>query len=316
MTKNKWLNRWIVSSMEQFHFCMAGICIVLCVAAEIAKKPEFQRAAYFLGFFLIVHFLLHKNLHAHYSFLAMNREVDRLPVSQMKQVNGVYIGLFLGILSVMLGMIPFLHTEEFWGTILGGVLAVVRWLLHFFKAKEVPQEIIFEEEVVSPSRMQELGGIEDPSWFVRILDFVATFAGYCLMAALFGWILYQIYQKLRWLFRPRVFDDDEKVFLKPEVLSDKVKRRSSEREKRLWMDFSYNGKVRKYYKKMVKQKNNKKQQIPSFASPTEIEQLVGFSEADAELHVLYEKARYSEHGCVKADVEKSADAGKRLSGKA
>ncbi len=65
-------------------------------------------------------------------------------------------------------------------------------------------------------------------------------------------------------------------------------------------DYSINAKIRRKYKKIIKRKSKS---LPlEWETPTQIEQNANIT--DDKLHLIYEKARYSEDGCTKIDLEK------------
>lgn len=304
MTKNKWLNRWIVCRLENFHFAAAVVCVLLYAAGVIAEEAKLKRAGYVGTFALILLFFVHKHLHAQYEFLKLHRDVDRLPVGQMKQVGGMFMGIFLAVLSALLALVPFLDGKRILLVAEAVVKAILRFLISFFEPQESGETVV-QQSQGAPQGMMPLLSPAERGWLAELLDKAATFLGYCIIAALAVYLLYLFFQKVKYWLRPRSFDDDEKVFLKPEVFSELLDRKKEKREKRLWMDFSYNGRVRKWYKKAVQQKNIRRKKIPFSASPREIEAIAGFDEEEERLgvlHMLYEKARYSETGCGKEDI--------------
>lgn len=311
MTKNKWLNRWIVCRLENFHFAVAVICVMLYAAGMIAEEEKLKRAGYAGAFVLILVFFVHKHLHAQYEFLRLHSDVDRLPVGQMKQVGGIFMGIFLAALSALLAVVPFLDGDRILSYVGNVIRVIVQFLISFLEPGSSEADIQ-QGQSAPRGMMPELPPVER-GWLAEFLDKVATIAGYCIIAALVLYLLYLFFQKVKYWLRPRSFDDDEKVFLKPELFSELLDRKKEKREKRLWMDFSYNGRVRKWYKKAVQQKNVRKKKIPFSASPSEIEAIAGFEEHEAaqrKLHMLYEKARYSEHGCGREDIVRYTQYGK------
>ena len=59
-----------------------------------------------------------------------------------------------------------------------------------------------------------------------------------------------------------------------------------------------------FYKRKIKEGIQGK--IPFWASPTELEMMAEWQEtgSGSELHLLYEKARYSKEGCLKEDLDR------------
>ena len=106
-------------------------------------------------------------------------------------------------------------------------------------------------------------------------------------------LLYGAYCLLR-TFRSSFVDHRDVVqYLRgPQEKPEEAPRRKRQRP-RLW-DRSPNAQVRRKYRRAVLQAS--KEPPPVWAAPREIEEGAGLR--DAQLHQLYEKARYSREGCT------------------
>ena len=302
MTKYKWFNRWICCRLDNFHFVMAVLLGLLYVAGWITETARLKTVSCVGGFFFLLLFFLHKNLHAHYQFLTLHRKIDRIPVGQMKRVNAMFIGVFLGVMAIMMAVVPYFHPERLLMPFARLLMLLLGWIAGWFQAGQ--------EELPSVSQERfEWGGMPDvgeyeSSWLTVLLNYLEQIIGYAILLVLAWYAIHALLRLLQKILQPREFDDDEKVFLQPQFFSHEIKKEGQHREKKLWKDFSYSGRVRKYYKKRVQTRGRKKPKIPVSASPTEIEQIAGLSTEKEFLHVAYEKARYSREGCQKEDWER------------
>lgn len=301
MTKYKWINRWIICDLENLHFFAALFCVIVYLAGLAAESTLLKQAGYLGSLILILLFFLHKNLHAQYEFLKLHEKIDHLPVEQMKQVNAFFMSLFLGLTAVLLLSVWMLPIQPVLLAILRSIVFIIRQIVGLFDFGEKKEADMFLDEAVGNGGMPDLGTMET-TWITRVLDFLMEVIGYILLALLIWYLLRILYQRLCRLFRPRVFDDDEKVFLTPQVSTKFLSGRGRKRKEReLWSDFSYNGRVRKTYMKTIRKYNAERKKIPPSASPKEIESFVGVERKEIFLHQLYEKARYSEKGCDKRE---------------
>ncbi|MDO4295387.1 MAG: hypothetical protein Q4D90_04400 [bacterium] len=301
MIGNKWRKRWMSCKLEALHFFEAVGISLLYVAALVLENEKLERVALLLGFFFVLLFLLHKNLHAQYRFLKLHRSFDHLPVKQMRRVNAVFISGFLVVTSVLMGLLPFFRLGSLLRPLRQGILYLLRWLLQGLEAGE-------SETVAAQSPMGAFGGFPpleeyEASWLSLLLEGLLEIIGYALLLLVLVYLLYALYRSLCRLFQAREFDDDEKVFLAPTFFGESIKASNKQEKKKLWRDFSYSGRVRRHYKRMVQKRRGKKQSIPPAAAPREIEQLLQFGGEKELLHLLYEKARYSREGCEKAEWE-------------
>lgn len=299
MTKYRWINRWIVCDLENLHFFVALFCVIVYIVGLAGESMVLKQTGYLGSLLLILLFFLHKNLHAQYEFLKLHRDIDHLPVEQMKQVNAFFMSLFLGLAAVLFLLVPVFPIEQILLAVLRSVVFVIRQIVGLFHFGEKKEPEVLFDETMGNGGIPDLGPIES-TWITRLLDFLMEVIGYVLLAALLWYLLRIFYQRLCRLFRPRVFDD-EKVFLTPQVSRKILSGRGrKQKERQLWSDFSYNGRMRKTYMKIIRKYNGERKKIPLSASPKEIECLVG-AEKKVLLHHLYEKARYSKNGCDKND---------------
>ena len=110
------------------------------------------------------------------------------------------------------------------------------------------------------------------------------------------------------------FDDKLFTVCKKNLITLKKKEKIVSRviqEEKKEKDSSPNAVIRRLYKKKIKA--GIKGKIPFWASPTELEIMAQWQESvsEKELHLLYEKARYSKEGCLKEELNRYNLKGKK-----
>jgi hypothetical protein len=140
---------------------------------------------------------------------------------------------------------------------------------------------------------------------MELIDQMLEILGYVMViCVVFFFLRIALLSVWKWITRPRQFDDDEKIYLKPTLsLFGERKAPSQETTERgIRYHFSYNGRIRRFYRKQILsgyQKSHHKMLPSSWASPRELELSSGLE--DPELHRLYEKARYCREECTEDD---------------
>ena len=118
-------------------------------------------------------------------------------------------------------------------------------------------------------------------------------------------VLRQIARSI-WKFftKPRQFDDDEKIYLKPSLRLDSEFQESGIRHAFSWLPArTPDEKIRRLYRQRILKHFSQKAAgiLPRWASPSELEKTCGIDQPS--LHELYEKARYGNVPCTKEDLE-------------
>lgn len=303
MTIRKILNYWFMKKRDGFYLFLALLLAAAYVASIFIEhygydsQASILKSASFVGFlFLAVIVLIHLNLHASHEFLKLFQNEDHFPQKQIEHVNSFCMTVFLGItLFSMAGLSLLL--EPLW--------PVIR---QWFASRKHPVQLqppVPEEIGMIPSEAFNFSAVfgepaPPPAW-MKIVDQLFTVIGYALIAAIGLFLLRTMFLSIwNWITRPRQFDDDEKIYLKP-TLSMAGEKASEPREKEFFYFLSYNGRIRRYYRKkiLIQQKKQKKSVPPAWASPAELEKASGIE--DQTLHQVYEKARYSRQGGNESD---------------
>lgn len=303
MTIRKLLNYWFLKKREGFYlFCAfllggmyaAGLLMEMYASHSLAA---FLQSAAFIGFlFLAILVLIHLNLHASHEFLKLFQDQSQFPKKQIEHVNSFCMTIFLGITLFSMSGLSFL-LEPLWSVI-------CRWFASIKRPASEPPPTpveISSSNSVPPDLSALFGEPAPPPPWMKIVDLFFTAAGYLLIAiiclALLRFLCLSIWN---WITKPRHFDDDEKLYLKP-TLAMAAKKTGEEKIGGIFYSLSYSGKIRRYYRKQIllHQRKLKKPAPPSWASPKELENASGIQ--DETLHQIYEKARYSRQGGDEAD---------------
>lgn len=137
-----------------------------------------------------------------------------------------------------------------------------------------------------------------------ISDMIQHILELFLCIIVFAFILFLLYSIYSYLKRDKKYEGDIVEFIKTEAKKEKIKRKSVLTEEEKEKNNSPNAIVRRAYRKRIK--TGIKGKIPFWASPIELETMAEWQETGnkSELHLLYEKARYSKEGCLKEDLDR------------
>lgn len=304
MTRFKWLNRWIEADMTTLHVLLAVFFTILYITGCFLPARQLMRIGYIGIFVLILVHLLHLHLHASDLFLSMHLSTDQIPKAQMNRVNGVCLAIFLVFTAIMMAIVPHFQPNRLIGWLKDGLLAILRFLAGLIPIPDASEKGL-ESTPVSPFVPPVMGeAVSESSLFARILDAVLAIIAVVVMITVLALLIRRLFFLAASLFKPR-YDGDEKEFVKPNVLTGKTAK-NKRAGKPLWRDFSINGRIRKVYKKeiLTRQESGREQLFSD--TPAELEIRTGFDregEIREVFHHLYEKARYSDTGCTKEELE-------------
>lgn len=308
MTRFRWINRWISADMTTFHVVLGLVLLVCYLLGVFLAMDRLTAIGLWGGMILILIHLFHLQLHSCDKFLAAQDRQDRLPKEQMKLVNRIFMAIYLAVTGLAMAAVSLIPT--------GAVTEALKWLLlraAVFLAALFPDGDETGGSVSQPAASflppQGWGSVKDPSLLTDILNALGFFLGAVLTILLAGYGLYQIYRMICRFFSAGIQDGDEKVFLRPEFVTESYRRKKG-RTKPLWRDFSINGKIRRAYrKKLISCAGQKK--FPESGSPKELEEYAGVGRERFVYHEIYEKARYSGQECKKVDMQQLITAEKK-----
>ncbi|MBQ4529998.1 MAG: hypothetical protein IJA36_05215 [Lachnospiraceae bacterium] len=125
-----------------------------------------------------------------------------------------------------------------------------------------------------------------------------------LCIIVFAFVLFLVYSIYCYLKRDKKDEGDIVEFIKAAEKREKLIFENTGEERKKEKNNSPNAIIRRLYKRKIKEGIQGK--IPLWASPTELEMMAEWQEtgSGSELHLLYEKARYSKEGCLKEDLDR------------
>lgn len=303
MTIRRLLNYWFGKKRSGFYVFLGFVSATVYFTGLMLQSSEspalsaLLKQAGFLSFpGIILAFFIHLNLHAGHWFLEHFKDTDHLPKKQIMLVNSFCMTLFLGSALVSLPALA-LCLDPLWQ-------AIGRWFSNRTALdKAVYPPIYMESQPMDTPDLSALLGEPKPTaLWISFLDKIMRAAGAVIILFLIALAIRSLLLRIwAWITKPRFFDDDEKIYLKPAwslPLSPQISPEKGGKGFRL----SYDEKIRQKYRRKILSLSRKKKHPPApSASPTELEQAVELCHPT--LHRLYEKARYSENGCTKTDWE-------------
>lgn len=338
MRRRRLIN-WLIGKKHERLTVILGLGLILAYvvgSALLSSLPEdakrqllglrLQRLGAGGMALLLLLCLLHQNLYGSSRFLDQFGHTDRLPKKQMEQVLSVSMTVLLAIGAAVMAGAAWLAPP------------LTRVMKQIFRPRAALPEAIPQEQATNavggPPDLSALfgSGRPAPAW-LRLLEqllillfWLATVLFFLVMAR------YLLNRLWAWVTRPRHWDDDERIYLRPSLLrlrNDEEKgpeRESlSSRAARFLRPSTYSERIRRYYRNAILQ--GMKQTTPAnpafspdraprsngtfppgWASPSELEQAANCQ--DPLLHRLYEKARYGPEECTREEYRALFDAQK------
>lgn len=314
MTIRKFLNYWFGKKREGFYLFLA-LLLAGCYLAALAMEeyqltshtgilPGRLKAVSFAGTLLLALLVLaHSNIHARHEFLHLFQKQGHLPRKQIEHVNSFCMTIFL-VFSLLCMVFFSLVLEPLWPILL-------TWFQHLFRPGSQtppPAETEYFESFQAPALTQILSEAASPPAWLEVLDRIFEILGYILVILVLLFLFRTVcLMAWRWITKPRHFDDDEKIYLRPTLLlpADRPEKSPKQKEHGIRYYLSYNGRIRRLYrKKILSGSQNASADMALFfwASPSELEHASGLK--DQELHQMYEKARYGSAECTESDWKK------------
>lgn len=303
MTIRKLLNYWFSKKRDSFYLFFVILFMGIYAAGygmslyDLPSMAWKWKTAGFLGFLLTVTFLfIHMNLHASHEFLRIFESQTPIPKKQIQHVNSFCITVFLCITLFAMAGFSFL-LEPLWP-------AIAAWFSTLSNSASLPPqpEEFPSASVPGPDFAALFGESAPPPAWMKVVDQILNLAGHLLIILLCFFILRAFLSHVwRWITKPRQFDDDEKIYLKPTLFLIPEKK-TEKKGPGLSYYLSYSGKIRRYYRNKIlskAQRTFKKSLPPPWASPEELEKASGIE--DQTLHQIYEKTRYSQQGGSESD---------------
>ncbi len=309
MSIRKLMNYWFQKSRDGFYIFF-GILAAGLYALGTALGHYFQESALswslklsasILAIFLGLLYLVHENLHSLHGFWDMFHQTDHFPEKQLSHVNAFCMTVFLLISVLVLSVVPPLF-DPLWAWIWRGLQYLTRTSSSAPVEMEQTTSTTLNQPDLLPSLAEQAG--EAPAW-MKFLDQILGVLAVFLLLLLAVLVLRQIARSI-WKFftKPRHFDDDEKIYLKPSLHLDSNAPKNGFRRAMAFLPARTPGeKIRRLYRQRILKHFSQKAAgiLPRWASPSELEETCGMDQPA--LHELYEKARYGNVPCTKEDLK-------------
>lgn len=309
MSIRKLMNYWFQKSRDGFYIFF-GILAAGLYALGTALGHYFQESALswslklsasILAIFLGLLYLVHENLHSLHGFWDMFHQTDHFPEKQLSHVNAFCMTVFLLISVLVLSVVPPLF-DPLWAWIWRGLQYLTRTSSSAPVEMEQTTSTTLNQPDLLPSLAEQAG--EAPAW-MKFLDQILGVLAVFLLLLLAVLVLRQIARSI-WKFftKPRHFDDDEKIYLKPSLHLDSNAPKTGFRRAMAFLPVRTPGeKIRRLYRQRILKHFSQKAAgiLPHWASPSELEETCGMDQPA--LHELYEKARYGNVPCTREDLE-------------
>lgn len=309
MSIRKLMNYWFQKSRDGFYIFF-GILAAGLYALGTALGHYFQESALswslklsasILAIFLGLLYLVHENLHSLHGFWDMFHQTDHFPEKQLSHVNAFCMTVFLLISVLVLSVVPPLF-DPLWAWIWRGLQYLTRTSSSAPVEMEQTTSTTLNQPDLLPSLAEQAG--EAPAW-MKFLDQILGVLAVFLLLLLAVLVLRQIARSI-WKFftKPRHFDDDEKIYLKPSLHLDSNAPKTGFRRAMAFLPVRTPGeKIRRLYRQRILKHFSQKAAgiLPRWASPSELEETCGMDQPA--LHELYEKARYGNVPCTREDLE-------------
>lgn len=305
MAMRKYFNAWIRCSHGGLHLFLAVLWSFLYLAGGLCdgyERPQLGLCLKIVGFtgliLLILIDLIHRNLHASWEFLDLFKEMDHLPTKQIQYVNSFYMTLFLTVTTLLM-LINFFAA----GPLFARIAAWLRTLFSRSAPQTSPDLMDWAPSAPQAPALPAFPQAADPPAWARLLDRLLPVLAYIAAAViLLLWLRALLTALWRYIARPRDWDLDQRVCLKP-VLFGRTDHASAPRSAAFRHGATYREKIRRRYRRQIlRAARQKKMAPPQWAAPNELEHAVGLG--DPGLHELYEKARYSQEACTREDWER------------
>ena len=281
-----------------------ALFVILYIVGVLSKNDLNSTVNYYLVFGYTILIIIYKNVTQLEGYLEYNSSVENIPTRQIRKNNRLIISVFLAMVIAAMIFLPMTGASQlivyFWYAIRAGL----RFIASLFSGGSETTEIPPETEAAAAEQMSPgmMDVTETPAWLTALYDSLSLALGVVVGLLILVALVTAIYKLIKKFYRPSFDNNDEAVFLDPLGGSDSMDR-MGRRERPLWLSFDPNAVIRKQYRKMIKK--GKKLIDRSAYTPTELEEYAEIPESEhrSRLHGLYEKARYSQEGCTKEDVQ-------------
>lgn len=307
---NKLYAVYAKSSLRGLHTIAAIVSGIFYISGKLLVKEDYVRTGEIIFFLGVISYIIHLNQHNLHNYINQSEKIRNFPAGEIRLKNNLFLMAFLVIAAGIMLLLPMLPIEALTDIIKAGLVFVLKGLIWIaskvfnFSGSEPSAD-------ESPVEKWEPGSAinNTPIWAV-IGDILLKLLAFLSIAALFIWLIFTIYKKLT--HRRKKPGIEIREFILPEMMRERVRKKETEGRRKLFWDLSPNGRMRKLYMQRVRKAGNKGRVIPKSFTPEEIEEFAGIKGTfgSEELHLGYEKARYSKDGCSDEEVRRIRKAGK------
>lgn len=285
--------------------------VLLYLAGVFLDQEAFCVISYYLAFLDLIVLILHTNLASVDDFLEQNRATANLPGRQILRTNHVMMILFVAAALAGMLLLPATGLADVVSKLGDALLWLIRKL--FSLIPEGTEEAAVEvTEAVVEQGMNELMALPEdktPAWLTALYNAIAYLISGAAFLGLFAGLVLVIIRMFKQFYRPIRENNDEQEFIHEEEADISARAASVKKETPLFFRFEPDAVIRKAYKKAIKKgirQADSRQPIPDSDTPSELEQraMLPADDASAQLHELYEKARYSGKPCTKEDISR------------
>lgn len=272
-------------------------------------KSEFlvKLAAFGAGYtYIIIDITVNTKTMGH--FIDEYSNLERLPVQRMQRNNTRMLGLQSVVTAGAMMAAPYMRVDRLIVKLGIWFRSALIWMLnHLAGGAEEPAMEQAMQQGNSDFAFPEVE--KNTNILMKILDFLLEIAGWILILAILGLILWTLYKKLSSMYQQFNSRTDENGDIVENLMSAKMKedkvRLDREKRESLFLNLSADARIRKHYKKRVKKDN--RGEIESSWTPEQLEEAVTLSaEKKEKFHQYYEKARYSHESCTREEAQEMA----------
>ncbi len=292
--------------------------VVFYITCYLTGMRDLLQLCFFLSMVYVLLYVVNRYLLNLEKFVFNHEGMTNIPFRQIRNSNHVMIvflsSLFL-VTMLTFSLIPLDRLISQLGKLLIRLLRFIISLLQF----EEPEDILVPEEeqimaedlpIPEPSRLMEI--------ISEIFQWVATIMVIAIFIALVMYTLYQIYQYFYLKSEEGIRDKIE--FLSPFTQKERIKREHGRMYRNLFGQ-SNNAQMRKFYTQAVTTSLTPDTKLDKSLTPTQLSNIILPEPSEATAHLTvetqtmtqkikkkqiteyYEKARYSDEECSKAEVQ-------------
>ena len=291
------------------HMAVVALFALLFIIGAVSGNRFVSTLNYYLAFAYMIMILIYMNFLNLEGYLAVNKDVQNIPVKRIGRTNNLMLLGYLGITVTVMILMPIFGLDKAIAGIGRGILWLIRFLASLKKGGDEPADPIVPEEEVSGDGggggMPNMGDAEKSMWVEALYHALTVTLIVIIVILVIALIIYAVYRLVKAFYRPIRENSDEQEFIDPEDDDREYAEPQGGffRRVREIIDPTPTAAVRRIYRKRIKKQ---KKEFSEALTPQEIEAAVGLPEGSGRqiLHETYEKARYSSNGCTDQDLQR------------